>query len=225
MSRSRLGRMRLLKTKDCSNTFFNDKVGDSYHSMSGAIEEAFLKHGKPSGISCQKKAVVFDVCFGIGYNSLAAISLFCGDFIMIYCFENDMEIIKHILEIEVPTEFENKYLHIRNFARGILEGKNSYEAEKFRLNFVLGDFREKIKHMDVKADIVFFDPFSPAKVPELWTAAVFIDVFSKMNKNSILTTYSCARKVRENMKEAGFIVKDGPIVGRRGPGSLGIKKI
>jgi predicted methyltransferase len=216
--------MILKKTKDFSFTFFNDKIGDTYHSLSGAMEEAFLKHAKPSGISLLKKAVIFDVCFGLGYNSFAAISLFKGDFLEIYCFECDLEIIKRILDIDMPSDVSLEYVHIRNFARAILKGENSYAFGKFKLNFVLGDFREKIKDAKIKADIVFFDPFSPSKVPEQWSEDVFLDVFSKMNKNGILTTYSCARKVRENMVKAGFVVKDGPVIGRRGPGSIGIKR-
>ena len=43
-----------------------------------------------------------------------------------------------------------------------------------------------------------------------------------MNKNAILSTYSCAGIVRRNLKEAGFKVADGPIVGRRAPGTLAI---
>ena len=44
-----------------------------------------------------------------------------------------------------------------------------------------------------------------------------------MNKKGILTTYSCARQVRENLKKAGFIVKDGPCVGRRAPATIALK--
>ena len=40
-----------------------------------------------------------------------------------------------------------------------------------------------------------------------------------MNKDAILATYSCAGIVRRNLKEVGFKVKDGPIVGRWAPGT------
>jgi len=43
-----------------------------------------------------------------------------------------------------------------------------------------------------------------------------------MNKNAKLSTYSYARTVRENLKEAGFEVIDGPVLGRRSPSTIGI---
>ena len=44
-----------------------------------------------------------------------------------------------------------------------------------------------------------------------------------MKKDAILATYSYARKVRENLNEAGLVVYDGPIVGRRSPCTLARK--
>ena len=43
-----------------------------------------------------------------------------------------------------------------------------------------------------------------------------------MKQNTKLSTYSCAKFVRNNLKEAGFAVKDGPIIGRSSPGTIAI---
>ena len=73
-------------------------------------------------------------------------------------------------------------------------------------------------------DIVFLDPFSPRKNPELWSEEFFKEIYSRMKKGAKLATYSCARKIRENLKTAGFKVIDGPNVGRRGPSTNAIKE-
>jgi len=44
-----------------------------------------------------------------------------------------------------------------------------------------------------------------------------------MNSSAVLATYSCARIVRENMSKANLFYDDGPIVGRRGPGTIAKK--
>ena len=88
---------------------------------------------------------------------------------------------------------------------------------------IFDDAREKIKEISEKADFVFFDAFSPDKVPEMWTKEFFSDIFNKMKENGKLSTYSCARFVRDNLKQAGFEVKDGPIIGRRSPSTITIK--
>ena len=208
--------MRLVKTEDNSITFFNESVQDHYHSKSGAREEAFEKHAKALNII--SNSIIFDMFFGIGYNSAAALDLV--DNLTIYCFENDKEILKKILEID--ADFKSWPL-IQEFIKQFLENnKTTYEKEGNRLIMLFGDARETIKQVEAKADFVFFDPFSPAKVPELWTSSFFKDIKEKMNDNGKLSTYSYARFVRDNLKEAGFKVIDGPVLGRRSPSTIAI---
>ena len=93
-----------------------------------------------------------------------------------------------------------------------------------KIKLLLGDARETIKQVTEKIDFVFLDPFSPKKCPELWTDEFFKDIYTIMRPGSKLATYSCARIVRDNLTKAGFSVSDGPIVGRRAPGTIGIKE-
>ncbi|MBT6774795.1 hypothetical protein HOA91_05495, partial [Candidatus Woesearchaeota archaeon] len=44
-----------------------------------------------------------------------------------------------------------------------------------------------------------------------------------MKDSGILATYSCARIIRDNMAAADLVYDDGPIVGRRGPGTIATK--
>jgi tRNA U34 5-methylaminomethyl-2-thiouridine-forming methyltransferase MnmC len=57
----------------------------------------------------------------------------------------------------------------------------------------------------------------------MWTNEFFIDIRNKMKENGRLSTYSCARFVRDNLRQAGFIVKDGPIIGRKSPSTIAVK--
>ncbi len=79
-----------------------------------------------------------------------------------------------------------------------------------------------IKNIDDKFDAVFLDPFSPPKNPEMWTEEFFREIKKRMKKGARLTTYSCARMVRDNLRNAGFRVYDGPKVGRRGPSTIAV---
>ena len=212
--------MNLIKTKDDSITFYNEKAGDYYHSKSGAKEEAVEKHAKALEVNKADNPVIFDICFGLGYNTAAALDLVSGA--TIYCFENDKEILKKILEIDADF---GSYSEIKSFVRQFLEKSiNKYEKGSFKLIMVFGDAREKIKEINNKADFVFFDPFSPSNVPEMWTKDFFSDIYDKMKKSAKLSTYSCAKFIRDNLKQAGFEIKDGPIIGRRSPGTIAIKR-
>ena len=214
--------MEKIITKDGSETFRNRDLDETYHSISGAKEESVMKFVEPCLIKekcLNGEIVILDFCFGLGYNSCAAIDAIidinsdCN--VKIIGIEKDVEILKKILELNPP--FKN-YSIIKEAAK-----KRKYESDKINIYLIVDDASKVIKKLSYKFDTVFFDPFSPKKSPLLWTEEVFKDVFKLMKKDSILATYSCARIVRDNMKNAGFIVKDGPIVGRKSPGTIGIK--
>ncbi|MFC1752376.1 tRNA (5-methylaminomethyl-2-thiouridine)(34)-methyltransferase MnmD [Thermoproteota archaeon] len=212
--------MRKIITDDQSVTFYNEQAGDHYHTKSGARQEAFEKHAKALEISQAEDPVIFDICFGLGYNSAAALDTARGRPV-IYCFENDKEILQKILEID--ADFQS-YKVIKSFVRQFLEkGIDVCKDNDAKLKMMFGDARERIKEVEEKADFVFFDPFSPSKVPEMWTREFFSDIWDRMKPGAKLSTYSCARFVRENMKKAGFEIKDGPVLGRRSPSTIAIR--
>ena len=206
-------------TKDGSTTYYNTEVLDHYHTKAGAKQEAFEKHVKALEITSVKNPIIFDICFGLGYNSAATLDTIREA--TIYCFENDRKILEKILDLN--ETFKN-YKIIKTFIKNYLENnQTAYEENKIKLVMVFGDARQEIKKIEEKADFVFFAPFSPEKVPDMWTEEFFSDIFLKMKNNGRLSTYSYARQVKENLKKAGFELKDGPILHRRSPSLIAIK--
>lgn len=206
--------MKPIITKDGSITFHSDEVGDNYHTLYGAKQEAIEKHVNALDVVPGK--VIFDICFGLGYSAAAALDLGPST---IYCFENDEKILKKILEID--ADFKS-FGMIKDFVKRFFEGKDVYESKGGKLIMMFGDAREKILEVNEKADYVFFAPFSPAKVPEMWTERFFRNIHYKMNPGGKLSTYSYAGWVRENLRTAGFKLTDGPTIGRRSPSTIAI---
>src|SRR3712207_611868 len=63
-------------TRDGSFTFFSTEIGESFHSIQGAKEEALLKFVEPCQLAqkAQKPVLrLLDVCYGLGYNTAAAL--------------------------------------------------------------------------------------------------------------------------------------------------------
>ena len=203
--------MKLIKTKDNSFTFFNEEFQEHYHSISGALEEANKKFIEP--LELKDGMTILDICFGLGYNTLAAIEKYKN--LKIIALENDPNILEELQRIELKGKFEI----IKKLTK-----EKYYKDENYEITLILGDAKETIKQVKDKVDIVFLDPFSPKKNPELWTKEFFSDIYSIMKKESKLATYSCAGQVRRNLKEVGFKIKDGPCVGRRAPSTIAIKK-
>ena len=204
--------MEEIITQDGSSTFFNEDIRDYYHSKSGATQEAREKYANALKIKPNK--IIFDICFGMGYNTAAALEIGPAT---IHCFENDKEILHNMLDLS--TQFKH-YPLIKEFVKGFLNGNSTFRKDKTTLIMHFGDARLKIKDMEEKGDYILFDAFSPSKQPELWTEQFFKDIRSKMKDDAKLATYSCAGWVRKNMQNAGFEIKDGPIVGTYSPGTI-----
>ncbi len=209
--------MKQISTKDGSKTLYSEKYDETYHSVSGAVEESVEKFVKPCRISELKNPKVLDICFGLGYNSAAAIE--ANQNIEIISLENDERLFGEILKL-------NPNLKYYNLVKKLASNKElEYEKDNIKIKLLIGDARETVKNIKNKFDAVFLDPFSPKKCPELWSYEFFSDIIKLMKPGAIMATYSCARAVRENLKRAGFIVKDGPVVGRRAPSTVAIAPI
>jgi len=209
--------MRLLKTEDNSYTCHNTEYDEHYHTKSGAIEEAFEKHVKPLGVA--NGMHILDFCFGLGYNGIAAFHDHRD--IHVTALELDPEIIDMMKTIEPPKEIETEF----NFFKDIGTKKEMTDSYGNYLKLIMGDAMQTIKDLpDDTFDVCFFDPFSPKKHPEMWSVSTVKQIYRVLKKGGKLSTYSCARMVRDNLKEAGFLVTDGPIVGRRSPSTIAIKE-
>ena len=228
--------LKKIITEDGSISFYNTEIEESYHSKSGALEEALKKHVEPSNIKTKKDfTIIGDLFFGLGYNTIVAIKTFLENnpegIIQVFAFENDLSIIQKLNEIKLPEEYEP----YKNIIIELIDEKNKrlqkedydlfvYESEQIIISLYLGDIKKTLSLIsDESFEIVFFDPFSPKKQGLFWSETFLEEVYRVMDKNSVLTTYSCAKKVRENMTRVGFKIFDGPIIGRKSPGTIARK--
>lgn len=202
--------MEFVITRDNSVTLFSEKYKEHFHSLSGALEEAQKKYVEAVGI--ENGYVLLDICFGLGYNSFAALN--SAEALTIFALENDSRILKKISDVPLS----GKYDIIKTFAE-----TGQYNDKNYKLFLFLGDALETINNVPPNVDRVFLDPFSPKKCPELWTAPFFQKIFEKMKHGAKLATYSCARIVRQNLRDVGFLVYDGPCIGRWAPSTIAIK--
>ena len=208
--------MQLVKTQDGSYTVFNQKYQEHYHTISGALEEAFEKHVNAIGV--KDGFHILDFCFGLGYNSIIATKKHKN--LQIIGLENDIEIIKTIKELEVPSEIEKEFAAFRNLA----EELKITDDNNNTIKLIIGDALVSLDSLPRDHfDRVFFDPFSPGKQPEMWSEKVFPKVYNVMKPGAKLSTYSCAKSVRQNMLAAGFKVLDGPVIGRKSPATIAVK--
>lgn len=211
--------MQRITTKDSSYTFYNEEFDEYYHSLSGAHEEAREKYAIPAlkfyekYLINAKKITLLDFCFGTGYNSLV--------------FIQQMRKAGHTLPIHIIALERDQEI----IEQGKIVLKDLYEEmhkdSNVTLTHIMGNAEQTINNtffQEHTIDICFFDPFSPKKCPVLWTGEIFKTIYNYMNTPALLSTYSCARAVRDHLREAGFKVADGPTVGRNAPATLAYKE-
>lgn len=201
---------KLVLTNDNSYTLYSSEFDECYHStFDGALSESLNKHIIPafSLIKEKEKIVILDICFGLGYNTLATI-YYCKtnnikSKIEIISPELDEQLVKSLKDFDYPKEFDIFQDIIHSVSDNLF-----YEDEQFKISVMIGDARETLKNIDKNFDIVYQDAFSPKNNPLLWTKEYFDLIKDLCSKDIVLTTYSSSTNVRMGLWEAGFKIYD-----------------
>jgi len=200
--------IQIVQSDDGSNTAYSKLFHEHYHSTKdGALAETFVKHIEPAFNYVNKECItILDICFGLGYNTLATLyyrdNYFPDKKIIIYAPEFDKELISSLTHFEYPEIFK-EYLHIIQ----ALVHKQKYSDARTQIELYLGDARDYIRKFQPSFfDVVYQDAFSPSVNPLLWTKEYFQDISRIIKDEGILTTYSIALQVRLALYENGFLL-------------------
>ncbi|MDR1451766.1 MAG: hypothetical protein LBI57_05510 [Helicobacteraceae bacterium] len=199
--------MRLVETADGSFTLLSDRYNESYHSVKeGALRETLEKHVRPAFTyaTIGESVRILDICFGLGYNSLCAIAVFGGK-IEIIAPEMDRELIASLPNLPYPKMFDRLRPVIQKLSDDLY-----YEDERVSVKIALGDAAKLTQTMPGEFDVIFQDPFSYNKNPELWSARFFTDLYRLLKPTGVLTTYSASHKARTAMANVGFLLHTHP---------------
>lgn len=77
---------------------------------------------------------------------------------------------------------------------------------KIDINFHEKDARCFIKSTTNTYNFIFLDAFTPAKCPALWTVQFFRELYSKLEDDGMILTYSNSAAIRNAFLQAGFAV-------------------
>lgn len=213
-------------TADGSYTFFSEKFGESFHSIQGAKEEAILKFVEPcqlAKIAQQPVLRLLDVCYGLGYNTAAALEVIWAN--NPHCF---VELVALELDTTVPQAAKANNL-LSSYSQPIpqlleiLATSCQVKTNQLHAQLHIDDARVTIKQLhqsNFHADAIFLDPFSPPRCPQLWTVEFLQQLASCCAMNGRLATYSCAASVRSALIAAGFRIGKNLQVGNRQPGTI-----
>jgi tRNA U34 5-methylaminomethyl-2-thiouridine-forming methyltransferase MnmC len=223
---------QLEATADGSYTFFSEEFAEAFHSHYGAKQEAEAKFVEPCQIKQKALKIqqepnsslrLLDICYGLGYNSAAAIEAIWS--VNPQC---QIELIALEISAAVPRQAVQQQLltQWRSPIPNLLaELATNFQVEndKLQAKLLIGDARQSIQQLcqsQWQADAIFLDPFSPPKCPQLWTVEFLTLVAQSLKPNGRLATYSCSAAVRKALSLTGLQFGSTPGVGRRSPGTV-----
>ena len=213
-------------TADGSFTFFSSEFGEAFHSNHGARQEAQLKFVEPTQLrqkAQQSTLRLLDVCYGLGYNTAAALATIWA--VNPSCY---VEVVGLEFDCGVPQAAIAHHL-LNNWSQPIpqilthLATEHRVQTDRLKATLLIGDARatiQVVQQSGFQADAIFLDPFSPPNCPQLWTVEFLERVAKCLCSSGILATYSCAAAVRTALMAAGLKIGSTPPVGRRSPGTV-----
>ena len=89
-------------------------------------------------------------------------------------------------------------------------GKAEFDRVTWQLH--LGNFPDVLGSDLPAPDAILFDPFSPAKNPEMWTASLFERIFQLLVRPCSLANFSRSTMFRVSLLLAGFYVGHGQAI-------------
>ena len=216
--------LKTVETDDGSVTFWNPEYKEHYHTPAGArleAEQKYIVPGKLSERLAKGDVALLDVCFGLGYNSLAAMEIASTGphAIKITALEMDRRVVGAAAQNIQCRESDT--FDWRKTLSNLHHSQASSIQPQASIHIHWGDARYTITKLSPSTfDLVFLDAFSTQRNSELWTVDFFKKLKAVMKPDAVLLTYCAAIPVRAGLMEAGFFVGETDPVGRARGGTI-----
>ena len=203
---------KIITTADGSTSIHIPEWDEQYHSIHGAIQEAYhvFIHSGLEHLN-QKEISILEIGFGTGLN----------------CFITFLEAQKHNLTINYTgveafpiTNSEKKQLNFvtelkANQFQNIFDLIHDSIWEKpIKLSYNYRLTKHLLKFQNItdrnKYNLIYFDAFGPRVQPELWSKKIFQIMYDSLQNKGVLVTYSAKGSVRRAMESIGFKVERLP---------------
>lgn len=230
-----LGSYRFIKTEDQSLTLWSSFFDETFHNLSGAIQETFYTYLEATDVKrmCEfahSPFVILEVGFGmgLGYYSLdqyLKILLSKGNDeagqqsfqLRFVSFEIDQQMFEHIktLGANTPEILPPIDQWKNDTAESSYSIKKQISYKNWTIFFegiiLIGDGRKVLQksgylQKHFPFHAIFQDPFSPKKNPDLWTVEWFNSLKELSQDNVILSTYSSSTSIRKSLLESGWLL-------------------
>lgn len=200
----------------------SETYGDVYHSAAGGHAQAkhvFLAgNGLPMAWQGKDSFSILETGFGLGLNFMATWLAWKNDPLRCRKLEF-VSVEKHPFSSadlaaahQSWPEFSEFSEELCRFWPSLTAGEHRIELENGQviLRLAFGDAMQQLPQLDVAADALYLDGFSPARNPDLWSVEIFRALARLVKSGATLATWSVAGQVRQSLAAAGFAVEKRP---------------
>lgn len=220
-----LPQFEIVKTRTGAVSIRDNVSQEIMHNPVGPWLEANSLYIEQSGLArrlCEdldREIVVYDVGLGAAANALA--TLHCAQAIRkrrplrLISFERNLDLLRFALENAA------QFAHFTGFEAAIksLLENGIWQQEGLVWELRHGDFLQQVQHERTPAHLVFYDPYSYKKNPDMWSTDAFKKIRAKClnsaGEGGVLFTYTRATPIRVAMLLAGFFVGQGTATGAK----------
>jgi tRNA U34 5-methylaminomethyl-2-thiouridine-forming methyltransferase MnmC len=232
--------LQIVETDDGTITCFDEATGELYHNQAGAYAEALENFISPSGLieksMTAESLSVLDLPFGLGYNTFVLLQSLINlppnhglKKVSIMALELDSEVMELLPRVLADERFSvlcsavsNIQIVLDRLAR-FEECECTVGGVSVSIHCKRGDIRAevpKLANKGFKFDAILHDPFSPNKMPELWTLDLFKLYRHLLYDDGRLLTYSSAVAVRGACREVGLFLYRTTALGGKSGGTM-----
>ncbi|MCK5781220.1 MAG: tRNA (5-methylaminomethyl-2-thiouridine)(34)-methyltransferase MnmD [Flavobacteriales bacterium] len=204
----------IVKTADGSHTISVPELDEHYHSVNGAIAEAYhvyIEAGLKS-VECEEVAIL-EIGLGTGLNAIITLieseklskTIYYQGVEAYPVLKEEYELLNYVDQLDAnPYVKEFELLHTSKWDERINITK-TFALRKQNKSFL------EIEDEDC-FDLIYFDAFGPDVQPNLWTEEVFKKMYKALKVGGVLVTYSSKGIVKRALRSVGFTVKrlEGP---------------
>ncbi|PKP25352.1 MAG: SAM-dependent methyltransferase [Bacteroidetes bacterium HGW-Bacteroidetes-2] len=197
----------IVTTSDGSSTIYFAEWNEHYHSIHGAIQEAyhvFIKMGL--SLFSSGEVAILEIGFGTGLNAFITLleannrnlNIFYEGVEAYPITLNEVVQLNYPKQLNAPEELFNK-LHSIDWEKKVKITSKFYLKKR-------NQFFEQINDVSL-FDLIYFDAFGAGVQPELWTESIFKKMYKALKPNGVLVTYAAKGSVRRAMQKVGFKVE------------------
>lgn len=202
----------LTKTGDGSNTFFNEEIGEHYHSSHGALQESrhvFLEAGLKHALAKNniKEISVLEVGFGTGLNFILSAE---------YCKENQIKLCYEGIEAYPLPKNAIAETGYEKFVSSTLWDSflSNYEYAQLKekslsaqINLTIATTKLMEFQSKKKFDVLYYDAFSVQHQPEMWTNDTIAHACSFLKEGGVFVSYAITGNLKRAVKACGLTIE------------------